>query len=261
VNVSTVMESLVQLIHAVLDPVCLFSLLLAMLLWRTRGHAQMRRMRHSMLAILAMLWALSAPLSVDVVVRYLEQRTLVSADCTMLPNAPIVVLGGGVESPSQGDTLTLRLSAPSLQRALAGIDVARERPRAPLLLSGGGSGPVPEADLMADLVNRMEPLPNRIYRESTSLNTYENARETWQVAQEQELGTSIGLVTSALHMARAAATFRKRGFDVCPMATDYLGTRHSQIVAALPSAEGAMKMRRALRELVGWVYYRLRGWL
>ena len=54
----------------------------------------------------------------------------------------------------------------------------------------------------------------RIFFETESRNTFENARNTFSLMEEQGLEKKIILVTSAFHVPRARACFEKQGFDV-----------------------------------------------
>ena len=75
------------------------------------------------------------------------------------------------------------------------------------------------------------------------------------------------LVTSAIHMPRAAAIFRKLNIDIIPAPTDYLvpadNQNHSlegRILSLLPDANATFNFSKAMKEYVGFVIYRLRGW-
>jgi uncharacterized SAM-binding protein YcdF (DUF218 family) len=77
----------------------------------------------------------------------------------------------------------------------------------------------------------------------------------------------ILLVTSALHMPRAAALFRGQGFEVVPAPTDWMVVHDNPRSAAgralwlLPTAEGLAVTTRALREWLGLGVAFALGWL
>jgi uncharacterized SAM-binding protein YcdF (DUF218 family) len=132
----------------------------------------------------------------------------------------VVVLGGGVRDLSWVP-LRPELSGRTLQRLVAGIEIARAV-KAPLVLSGGtgaiAPSPAREADAMAEAAVRLGFPRDRIRVEDRSRNTLENARLVARLIPH----ANIVLVTSAYHMKRAVAAFRKQGFTVVPAPIGYL---------------------------------------
>ena len=57
--------------------------------------------------------------------------------------------------------------------------------------------------------------------ETGSINTRENALDSYGLLAPRGIRRII-LVTSALHMPRAAVAFRKAGFDVIPAPADFV---------------------------------------
>jgi uncharacterized SAM-binding protein YcdF (DUF218 family) len=89
-----------------------------------------------------------------------------------------------------------------------------EEGRAPLLvLSGGGSGPLPEAEIMrrAALANGIPETALLI--DKLSRDTLENARETARLLSARDL-LSVLLVSDRAHLPRAALLFRLAGLQV-----------------------------------------------
>jgi uncharacterized SAM-binding protein YcdF (DUF218 family) len=70
----------------------------------------------------------------------------------------------------------------------------------------------------------------------------------------------VWLVTSALHMPRAAATARQAGWTVRTHAVDHQQLQLAFLPSCLPSNGGPERMAEALHEVVGRIVYRLRGW-
>ena len=99
--------------------------------------------------------------------------------------------------------------------------------------------------------------------------TAEEARDIGQLAQEQGWRTVL-LVTSAFHLPRSLATFEKRsGLTVIPIACDFLlperqrfgrPTPGSVVQDLLPDAGALYLSSVALKEHLGLVLYRLKGW-
>ena len=155
----------------------------------------------------------------------------------------IVVLGGAVGGP-EPPRITLDLSD-AADRVLHTSRLYRAD-KAPVILISGGSIPwlgseIPEAD---------------------SRNTYENAVLTRQVLAEHGLQRVL-LVTSALHMPRALATFKSAGIDAVPAVTDFTVTCKDQrtVIDFLPDAGALLRTTNAIKEYVGYAYYWWKGWI
>ncbi len=71
------------------------------------------------------------------------------------------------------------------------------------------------------------------------------------------------LVTSAMHMPRALATFTSAGIEAEPAATDYTVTYrdHRSVIDFLPDAKALARTTDAIKEYVGYAYYRWKGWI
>ena len=83
-----------------------------------------------------------------------------------------------------------------------------------------------------------------------------------QVLAEHRLQRVL-LVTSALHMLRALATFKTAGVDALPGATDYTVTYKDRrtLTDFLPDAEALTSTTYAMKEYVVYAYYRWKGWI
>ncbi len=128
-----------------------------------------------------------------------------------------------------------------------------------LLLSAGGPDPSEpvEADWGATLWRRLGAPGDRIVLERESRNTRENATESARIVRERGW-KSLVLVTSAMHMPRAAATFRKAGLEVDLLPVDRrYGSKDG---SWLPRAESLERSSWALRELAGRLVYRAAGY-
>ena len=71
------------------------------------------------------------------------------------------------------------------------------------------------------------------------------------------------LVTSASHMPRAMATFRRAGVPVVAATTDVsvVDSGHIDVFEWLPSADALAATTGAIREWLGYWVYRVRGYL
>ncbi|HIK45035.1 MAG TPA: YdcF family protein [Leptolyngbyaceae cyanobacterium M65_K2018_010] len=206
------------------------------------------------------------------VVQSLEGRYLPPPD---LPTAEaIVVLGGGIkpESPprpwldvaEEGDRVLH-----GAQLYLAG--------KAPLIIFSGGRitwGQAPttrsEAADMADLALALGVPATAMVQEPDSLNTYQNALYVKGILEQRGIKRVL-LVTSAMHMPRSLAIFKKQGIEAIPAPTDFhiaaetlalaQTTWQGRWLSWVPQTENLHYLTRALKEYVGIVIYRLKGWL
>jgi len=100
--------------------------------------------------------------------------------------------------------------------------------------------------------------------EPDSRNTHENAQFTVQYLAENELiSEPFVLVTSAFHMKRAAACFRKEGAIFIPFSTGYktkpLDWTPDELI--IPSLGALATWHTLIREWVGMIMYQLAGYV
>ena len=130
--------------------------------------------------------------------------------------------------------------------------------RAPLVVaSGGGEGKAAEAPVMQRILTDWGVPDSAVVEEAESTSTYENARYTARLLAERGV-TEVLLVTSALHMPRAAATFRATRLAVHPAPTDIRVTAETRR-SLIPDAEGLQLTSRALHEFAARTAYRWAG--
>lgn len=130
----------------------------------------------------------------------------------------IVVLGGGAWS-DPGLPPPLRATEPTLARTVEGVRLHRKLPGAKLVVSGGpayGSGG--EAETMAALAAELGVPRESIVADGLSPDTESQAR----MVRELLKGEPCILVTSAVHMRRSLALFRKAGVVALPAPAEYL---------------------------------------
>lgn len=170
----------------------------------------------------------------------------------------IIVLGGALDGPyfprkylDMGD---------GGDRVLHAFRLFRAKRANKIIVSGGfisflGSE-MSEAILMRNLLVDWGIPKEAIILETASRNTYENAVQSQNILIENGLSTSL-LVTSALHMPRAIASFRKQGIDVISAPTDFLivDTEIDKVFLLLPSSDALQLTTYAFREYLGYFYY------
>jgi len=242
----------------------LIAIVLALLLWR-----KPRLQRVALIVALAVLLLASNEWVSSALVRSIEWQYLPPKE---VPQAEaIVLLGGG--------TLPALYPRPIVELNGAGDRVfyaawLYHQDAAPLIVSSGGAIDWLEngksaADDMAFLLDMLDVPPEAILLEEHSRNTAENASETAKILQEKGI-TRIILVTSAFHMPRSVPLFENQGFEVIPAPTDFSVTQADwdsltefgpgMIVRLLPTSDNLSSTTRVLKEYIGMVVYRLRGW-
>ncbi|MEG3638833.1 YdcF family protein [Magnetococcus sp. PR-3] len=208
-----------------------------------------------MVAILA-LYIQSAPWISEMMVRHLESHTVALTPKTA-PNDPAqltVVLGCGryPEAPEYGGKDTL--STCGLSRVRYGAYLYRMTGR-PILVAGGMpyGEESSEADAMAETLEKEFRIPV-MFREGTSRNTWENAKNTAKILKREGLN-HIFLVTHAKDMRRAAWSFRQQGIRVTEAPTLFKTKSAVWPLPYLPNNLSQFKW--ALHEMVGMLYYQL----
>lgn len=225
---------------------------------------------------LAVLWLGGNHLVMLTVVRSLEWRYAPPpATYTDVPHADaIVVLGGGARSAQYPRPITEVNEAGD--RLLYAAWLYHHGAASQILVSGGAVPWVgPErpsgAESMVNILKLLDIPEEAVLVESNSRNTHENAVESFKILQAQGLD-NIVLVTSAMHMPRAYAVFAQSDLTVIPAPTDYSFTQadwtffmHPQPTTLpldlVPTADDLAVTTRALKEYIGIIVYRLRGWL
>ena len=145
--------------------------------------------------------------------------------------------------------------------------------KAPYLIGTGGivpgnSATHPGSRDIAALWRMIGVPPEAIVEQEKSRNTYEDATYSYTILKERK-ARRILLVTSAMHMPRSLAVFRKQcpDLEIIPAPTDFSVVRGPsptlwEIVRGCVPNSGALQHSDfALHEYIGLAYYRLRGWI
>jgi uncharacterized SAM-binding protein YcdF (DUF218 family) len=168
----------------------------------------------------------------------------------------IVVLGGGHTS-DPGLPVTSQISFDSLARLSEAVRIYRSLPGAKLILSGGAVfDTVSEAEIYFEMARIMD-LPSR------DLILSDQARDTEEEARfiQNRVGKDpLILVTSAFHMPRAVALFKKRGMNPIPAPAAHLVKMHSERAPGdfFPSVWGFQKAQVVVHEYLGILWSKLR---
>jgi uncharacterized SAM-binding protein YcdF (DUF218 family) len=174
----------------------------------------------------------------------------------------IIVLGGGFEGGINLVRGGYELNSGGDRFVEAAI-LARHYPQARILISGGtgtlilqGEG---DAETAPRLLEALGVPPERLILENRSRNTHENAVFSRELVDPAPGETWI-LVTSAFHMPRSVALFRRAAFDVVPWPTDYRTTGNERPGLAQDNPlDSLQNVTIAVREWIGLLAYRITG--
>ncbi len=176
----------------------------------------------------------------------------------------IIVLGGGVNIK-----VPPRVTAELGEGADRVLHAARlyKAGRAPIIIASGGNvfpqtTALAEAAHMAELLQEWGVPAGAIVTEQNSRNTHENALAVEKLIDRNGYGRVL-LVTSAIHMPRAMATFRSAGIDVVASPTDILVTKYRQPGGLdwMPSVGALGLTTLAVKEYIGTAIYESQGWI
>jgi uncharacterized SAM-binding protein YcdF (DUF218 family) len=140
--------------------------------------------------------------------------------------------------------------------------LARRYPQARVVVSGGSGSLLLEGEGDAATALRLLTAlgvdQNRLILENESRNTYENALFSKRMVSPAP-GRTWLLVTSAFHMPRSMALFRKAGFEVVPWPVDYRTTGRESLFFGDNAIDSLQATTLAIREWIGLFAYWLSG--
>ena len=237
-------------------------LMLGLLLIRRQKRAYGRKGHRFILSALLILLLQGWEPLPDALLRHLESSYPEIAPGTTLKDyTGVIVLGGALEPSyvSQGNNQPALNSA--AERMTMPVSLLRQFPHLRLLFTGG------EGELFAEGFSEAERArvffdslgvpPQKVIYESKSRTTFENAVFSAELPGVKTAQPWL-LLTSASHMPRAMAAFKKTGWNVTPYPVDFqagVQTPWSQYSMAM----GARKWKLALHEIFGLWAYQLTG--
>lgn len=216
------------------------------------------------LGLAALLWVVgSTPLSWWLLAS-LEQPYAAIAQSP--PTADAVVMLGGTHDFTSHGVLRFNMGAGS-SRVLTAIELMRTG-KAPALVLGGAYYRLngvkrPDAELLEAWFRTWRLPTGRVYPLGMCTDTRDEAQRTAALAMDRKW-KRILVVSSASHLRRAEAVFRKLGLDVVPIGCDFLGMDGLEAGGQwvfVPHPRGFSNLQRWSHEEIGWWWYRLRGWV
>lgn len=179
----------------------------------------------------------------------------VSAFPHTAPFDAVVALGGG-ERVSQHDLLGFAVGDGG-SRVLTAIQLMRSGKSKTLVLGGSWQKNVVQA-----WVEAWGLVGGAVTNLGICINTHDEAVAFRKLARSQGW-SKVLLVTSALHMRRAVALFKKQGIAVTPVAADFqvLGVPQDLPFSPFPREHRFFLLSLYMHEKIGWWVYRARGWV
>ncbi len=169
----------------------------------------------------------------------------------------VVVLGGGHSSDPELPLLS-QIGRGSLVRLIEGIRIYRKYPGAKLLLSGGSVfDPVPEAEVLARVAIETGVPEKDIILESKSKDTKDEAMFIKPIVGNEP----FVLVTTASHMPRSMALFKKLGMKPIPSPIGHRVSERQGLSphSFFPSTGNLFRSEMAIHEYLGLTWSKLRG--
>lgn len=174
---------------------------------------------------------------------------------TSYPRADAIVVLGGGTLPRIGNDADDELARVEATRIGFGLELFKAGRAGIVLISGDRQ----EAAHMAGMLVEQGVPATALIIDQRSRNTHENAVHAAELLRRQSLH-HILLVTSPLHMPRAAASFRRQDLDVMPAPTLEPAPAAEPGSRWLPQRRALLRSQRCLREYIGRWAYELRGW-
>jgi uncharacterized SAM-binding protein YcdF (DUF218 family) len=217
------------------------------------------------LAGVAVLYLASLGPVSQALLRSLEDRY---PQATTYPPSPAIVILGGAGVPRMPPRLHSETNAWG-DRLGYGAMLFRRGLAPRIMVTGGlipwGPGtPRSEAATGAEVLRDYYGIdPASVLLADESRNTREDAACVRRRFEALGLPKEIILVTSAAHMPRSVALFRKEGFLVHPAPGDFHASARSSIapVQLLPDEADLAETWFALHEYLGYYAYRFLGWI
>lgn len=134
-----------------------------------------------------------------------------------------------------------------------------------IMLSGGNGtlgSDFEEATSSLKLLQKMGVKRQDILFEKKSRNTYENAVYSAEVLNEKYPNGKFLLITSAFHQRRALACFKKQNLNCDAFCADVKSQVNIPILKTIaPNTENIELWKITLKEMVGYVVYKMKGYL
>jgi uncharacterized SAM-binding protein YcdF (DUF218 family) len=261
-------ESSVMLFLSKLLPIFVYPVGLTLSLLLISGLCLLLNFRRlavfNVVAAMTLLWVCSTPVFANWVIASLE-RQYPARTMAETPEADVAIVLGGVLGQPLPPRVEMDLSS-AADRILHAARLYRAGKVKRILVPAGNvpwdRALKPEAELIKELLLEWGVASEAIEIATASRNTYENALEIQHISKAKGFKSAL-LVTSATHMPRAMAVFRRAGIPVIASTTDVLAVDDDQVelLKWLPDASALLMTTNAAKEWMGFLTYKVRGYL
>lgn len=173
----------------------------------------------------------------------------------------IIVLGGAVNAESSTILKQPQLNEWS-ERIFEMMRLSHTYPQAKVVYAGGAGSlygqSFKEADIVKDMLSNLEfPAQNFIF-ETKSRTSYENVINAKALTSPQ-VGENWLLITSAFHIPRSVAIFKKQGWEVIPYPSGFIENGRVEAWQFIDVSGNYWKLNVAAKEIMGIIAYKLSG--
>jgi uncharacterized SAM-binding protein YcdF (DUF218 family) len=228
-----------------------------------------RRSRAVLVAAALLLWTLSTRVIVDALLRAVEGHR-VRLEAATMPKADAVVVLSGMLMHVQGEKGLVSEWGDAADRLFGGLELMQADKAPRLVLTRGllpWQGKIrTEGESLREIAIAAGVPAEKILLTPPAMNTADEAVGVRQLLGGTASGSAFGptprvlLVTSAFHMPRSKALFERQGFTVIEYPVDFrVDATSGAPMKYLPSASSLRDADLSIRELLGRLYYALRG--
>lgn len=255
---------MITLIKSLTDPVMIILIILITGLILTLRLPKKRRYKSGWWILLlgvCLLYALSISPVSNLLIYSMECRYRLPPDEILSNLDTVAVLGGGMNW-SGGFREFPEPAKFTYARVFSGVRIFKKSGADTIAFCGGGrrGGAESEAAAMEKVALELGVEKSKIITETKSLNTMENAAGLAEILTPAK-GRKIGLVTSALHMPRAAKLFQKQFPDdtIVPIPVAYIFDPDWFALDGLAPAAGSLaNSNYAIHEWIGMLWFAIR---
>ena len=182
----------------------------------------------------------------------------------------LIILGGFVSTIAVNNQNQRTVYADGNDRLIQAISLYKKGVSDKIIYTAGTDSifnlHTAEALLAKEFMLQIGIPDSAIITESRSINTYENALFTKQILESRDKAwhqKRYLLVTSAFHMRRSMACFKKQGFNVIPYSTNFRALIENYTVfnTIIPSYGALQNWTYLIKEWIGMLVYKAKGYI